>query len=128
VIAALTYLLGPVGWLIGLATRRGDPLVVYHARQSIVIDAIALGAPLVWAALAWLLTWIPAVGPIAAVLLFGLVVAAEIGMLVALAAGVVTALRGAIHMAPLVGSWAERLPIMPTAPASPQAVAAKPQE
>ena len=109
--AVLSYLLGPIGWMLGLAVRRDDPLVVYHARQSIAIDALMLAAPLVWAGVAWLVSWIPSLGPILAVVLFGLVIATEIGALVALVYGVISAARGRIRLAPLVGSWAERLPI-----------------
>lgn len=117
-IAVLTYLLGPLGWLYGLLARRDDALIVYHARQSLVINMIALAAPILWAVFGWLLSWIPAIGPILAVLLFGLVIAIEIGMIIALMYGVMHAQRGAIQMAPLVGSLAEKLPIAPIAVAS----------
>jgi uncharacterized membrane protein len=104
--AALAYL--PLVWLYGLMARREDPLVAFHARQGLALSLLALGAPLAWAILAWLLTWVPGMGPILAVVLFGLVIAAELLVLAGLLIGVVGALRGRADPVPLVGSWAER--------------------
>lgn len=110
-IAFLSYLLSIVGWLYALAFQRRDPFVFYHARQSMLLTIVALAAPLAWFVLAWVLAWIPLIGPVLSILLFSLVIATELLLFVGWIGGMRNALRGQIHPAPLVGAWAERLPL-----------------
>jgi uncharacterized membrane protein len=93
-LALAAYLLSLPGALAVLLLRRGDRFVAYHARQSLMIAAAAVAAPLLWAAVAWLLAWVPMVGPMVAVVLFNLVLAAYAWLAAAWVAGIVYALRG----------------------------------
>lgn len=93
-LALVAYLLSLPGALAVLLLRRGDRLAVYHARQSLMITAAAVAAPLLWAAGAWLLAWVPMLGPMVAVVLFNLVLATYAWLAAAWVAGIVYALRG----------------------------------
>jgi len=108
--AFLAYLLSLPGALFVLLTRRDDPFAIYHARQSLAIAIAAIVTPLAWAVVAWPLAWIPYVGPVIGVSLFGLVIAAYIGLAVSWIAGMVFALRGLARPVPLVGARATRRP------------------
>jgi uncharacterized membrane protein len=107
-IAILAYLLPIVGPFGALALRRDDPPVRYHASQALAIDLGALAAPLLWAVIAWVLTWVPTAGALLGVLSFGLVLAFEALLLVARLLGVARVVRGELRPAPVVGGWAER--------------------
>jgi uncharacterized membrane protein len=122
-IALVTYLLPLAGPLGALAARRHDALVRYHALQALAIDLGALAAPLIWAALGWVLAWVPTAGPLLGLASFGLVLAVEALLFVGRLLGVFWALRGELRAAPVVGGWAERLAFTaepPPAPAAPE--------
>jgi len=110
-LALLAYLLGPLGWLSVFLFQRKDELAVYHAKQSLLLNMLAVGAPAAWAIVAWLISWIPFLGPIVAVSLFSLVIAGYSLLIVAWVTGMVYALRAEAKPVPFVGGWAERLPI-----------------
>lgn len=107
-LAFLAYLLSLPGALILLLLRRRDPFVFYHARQSLVLSLAALVAPLIWAALAWALAWIPTVGPLLGISLFSLVIAIFIALAFSWLAGLIYALQGKIRPLPLIGAWITR--------------------
>lgn len=123
-IALITYLLPFVGPLGALAARREDQQVRYHATQALAIDLGAVIAPLVWAVVAWVLTWVPRVGALASVVLFGLVLAFEILLLAARPYGAYMAYKGHMRPAPVVGGWAERQAL--SAEAAPAAAVLEP--
>jgi len=108
-LAFAAYLLSLPGALYILLARRSDPFAVYHARQSLLIVAAGVATPLLWAVCAWLLAWVPLVGPVIAVTLFALVLAVCAGLTFSWIAGMVYALQGRFTRVPLVGRWA-RLP------------------
>ncbi|MEN9934396.1 MAG: hypothetical protein RLZZ387_975 [Chloroflexota bacterium] len=134
----LAYVLPLAGPALTLATRRDDTFARYHGTQGLAIDIGALAAPVVWAALGWVLAWIPTIGPLAALVTFALVVAFELLMLGARALGVARVLRGQLGAAPVVGGWAERIalggepaaasPMSPVAPEVIEATAEQPPE
>jgi uncharacterized membrane protein len=109
--AFLSYLLGVLGWLYMLAFRRKDTLARYHAKQSLGITIVAVGAPAVWAVAAWIVTWIPLVGPLVAAASFSLVIATYALLTVCWVVGMVYALQAKIEPIPVVGRWAERIPV-----------------
>lgn len=109
--AFLAYLLSILGWLYVLLFRRKDKLAVYHARQSLGLTILAVGGPLVWAGAAWVLSWIPLVGPVLAAALFSLIILTYIVLIVAWIVGMVYALQAKVKPVPVVGGWAERLPV-----------------
>jgi uncharacterized membrane protein len=108
--AFLAYLLLPIGWLYVFLAHRDDRLAVYHARQSIMLVAAAVIAPVVWAVAGWLLAIIPLVGPPLSVSLFALVIAVYAVLVFNWVLGMVYAWQSKIKPLPLTGRWAERLP------------------
>ena len=109
--AFLAYLLPILGWLYVLVFHRNDEFTVYHAKQSLVMTITAIGAPVVWGIVAWALTWIPLVGPIIAAALFALVILTYIVLTATWIVGLVYVSRAKAKPVPVVGGWAERLPV-----------------
>jgi uncharacterized membrane protein len=110
-LAFLAYLLPIFGWLYVLLFHRKDEFAAYHAKQSLGLTVIAIGAPAIWAVVAWIVSWIPLIGPIIAVALFSLVIATYMLLIVAWVTGIVYALQAKAKPIPVVGGWAERIPI-----------------
>lgn len=106
--AFFAYLFLAVGALLVLLFSRKDRFAVYHARQSIVITVVAIAAPVVWAVPAYLVAFIPFVGPILAAASFTLVIAAFIALFVAWVSGLVYALQAAPKPVPFFGDLAKR--------------------
>ena len=109
--AFLAYLLPVLGWLYVLVFHRKDEFAVYHAKQSLVITITAIGAPMVWAVVAWVIAWIPLVGPVVAAALFALVMLTYIVLVATWIVGLVYVSRAKMKPIPVVGGWAERLPV-----------------
>ena len=109
--AFLAYLLPIVGWLYVLLFRRKDDFAVYHAKQSMMLTMTAVGAPTVWALFAWVFSWLPLAGPIISVALFALVILAYIFLAATWVIGMVYAFQAEMKPVPVVGGWAERIPI-----------------
>ena len=108
--AFLAYLLPVFGWLYVFLFRREDEFAVYHAKQSMVLTIAAIGAPVVWAVAAWVVAWIPLVGPVIAAALFALVLLAYVALGAIWIVGMVNALQAKMKPVPIVGTWAERIP------------------
>ncbi len=107
--AAIGYI--PVlGWIYVFFVQRKDPFATFHLRQSLGLVLSMLGIFLLWAVVAWIITWIP-YGDVFAVAVFSLVLVAWVAGAIAWLVGVVNALRGLMNGVPLFGSWASRLPI-----------------
>ncbi len=104
-LAFFAYLLSVPGALFVLLTRRDEPFALFHARQSLAIAIAAVGAPLIWAVIAWSGAWIPVGGPLIGLSLFSLVIAVYLTLAVAWVTGMVFALRGEARLVPLVGAW-----------------------
>lgn len=109
--AFLAYLLPVVGWLYVFLLHRKNGLAVYHAKQSMMLTMTAAGVPVAWALVAWIVSWIPLAGPLIAVTLFTLVILAYIFLTVDWVIGMIYALYARMRPVPLVGRWAERIPI-----------------
>lgn len=103
--AFIAYLLSLPGAIIVLLTQRNDPFATHHARQSLAIVVGAIGVPLAWAVIAWLLAWIPVIGAALGVALFALVLAAYTVFFVSWLIGMVCALQGVTWTMPLLGRW-----------------------
>lgn len=110
-LAFLAYLLSILGWLYVLLFRRRDKLAVYHAKQSLGLTLIAMAASVAWALGAWILSWIPLVGPLVAAATFSLVILTYAFLGVAWIIGMVYALQAKTKPLPLVGRWVERIPV-----------------
>jgi uncharacterized membrane protein len=113
-LAFLAYLLTVPGWLYVLLFRRKDQFAVFHAKQSAVLTLVAIGVPLAWLIVSWILSWIPLVGFILAVALFSLVMAAYAVLIVDWIIGMVFSLQLKYTPLPVVGGWAKQIPILKT--------------
>jgi uncharacterized membrane protein len=109
--ALLAYLLPIFGWLYVLLFHRKDEFAIYHAKQSVMLTMTAIGAPVAWAVVAWIVSWLPLAGPIIAAALFALVILIYIFLAVTWVIGMVYALQAKVKPVPVLGGWAERIPI-----------------
>ncbi|MGA9349424.1 MAG: hypothetical protein WBW48_11560 [Anaerolineae bacterium] len=109
--AFLAYLLPVVGWLYVFLFHRKDELAVHHAKQSMVLTMTAVGAPAAWALVAWIVSWIPWAGSVISAALFALVILTYIFLAVIWVIGMVYALQAKMKPVPVLGGWAERIPI-----------------
>lgn len=110
-LAFLAYLLSILGWLYVLLCQRKDKLAVYHAKQSLGLTLVAIGAFVIWALGSWILSWIPLVGSLVAAISFAQVILIYIFLSVAWIMGMVYALQAKMQPLPFVGKWAERIPV-----------------
>ena len=110
-LAFLAYLLSILGWLYVLLFQRKDRLAVYHAKQSLVLTLVAIGVLAIWGVMAWVISWIPLVGPLVAAAAFSLVLLTYLFLIVVWIMGMVHALQAEAKPLPLVGRWVERIPI-----------------
>ena len=113
-LAFLTYLLIIPGWLYVLLFRREDRFAVFHAKQSAVLTLAAIGVPLAWLVVSWIISWIPLVGFILAVASFSLVMAAYAVLIVDWVVGMVFALQLKRQPLPVIGGWVRQIPILKT--------------
>jgi uncharacterized membrane protein len=110
-LAFLSYLLSVVGWLYVLLFHREDEFAVYHAKQSMTLTVVAVAVPGIYALFAWVVTWVPLVGPFTAAALFSLVIATYIFLIAAWIGSMVNALQDKMKALPVVGRWGERIPV-----------------
>ena len=107
--AAVAYL-PVIGWIYTYFVQRKSQLTMFHLRQSISLFGTLIAVLVLWAVVAWVITWIP-YGVIFGVALFALVMAAFFVGAVAWLVGIVNALRGLMNEVPLFNAWAKHLPI-----------------
>lgn len=110
IFAFLSYLLLIPGWLIVLIFRRKHESELAHARQSMVINLVAVLALLVWFLVTWMLVSIPIMGPLLAWFAFALVLMIWIAFAILWLTGMIRALRGSQKPLALIGSWAVKIP------------------
>jgi uncharacterized membrane protein len=106
--AAIVYI-PVIGWIYGFFQRK-NALADFHLRQSIGLIVGLAVSFLVWAVVAWILTWIP-FGEIFAVALFTLVMTMFIIGVIAWVVGIINALRGKMNNLPIFGGIARRIPL-----------------
>ncbi len=106
-IAVASYLVPVLGWLFILLFRKKNPFAVYHARQAVLLTIVAVGAPIVWAVVAWIVAQFPFGGLLAA-FLFSLVIAVYFGVIIAWLGGIVHALKAEYRPIPIFGGWVRR--------------------
>ncbi len=109
--AFVAYLLLIVGALFVLIFRRNDPFARFHARQSIVLTGVAVLAPLVWAVVGVILGQIPITGAILSIAAFAIVIIVYLFLIGLWLTGMSNALRAKGAALPVIGHWAERLPV-----------------
>lgn len=108
-VAVLAYLLSLMGCLVVCVFWRRDSLARYHVAQSLGLTIIAVITPVVWAVVAWTVSWVPFLGPVVAVTVFSFVIAVYLLLGFAWIAGMVNALKGKTQPLPIIGTWAERM-------------------
>lgn len=109
--AFLAYLLPIFGWLYVLLFHRKDEFALYHAKQSMMLTMTAVGTPAAWVVVAWIVSWFPLAGPIISAALFALVILIYIFLAIDWVIGMVYASQARMQPIPVVGGWAERIPI-----------------
>jgi len=97
-----------IGWLYVLFFVKDNDLAKFHLQQSIGVFAFLLAAIAGWAAVTWVLSWIP-FGFFVGVILFTMVIVALGFAVVAWVMGLVYALQGRMVLLPLFGRMANRL-------------------
>ena len=104
--AFLAYLLSLVGAIYVLFFRpEKEQFALYHAKQSLGIQLIALALLLAWFIVMWILAWIPYIGFIFGIALFSLVIAAYIVLTISCISGMVYALQMKQQPVLIIGNW-----------------------
>ena len=106
-LAYLSYLIPVIVPLYVIFTQRKEVFSRYHAFQSLALVAGAVIVPIFWAVPAWVVTWIPLVGP----LLSAVSKSPTTTLLVGWGMGMHAALQAKIRPGPLFGGWGERFQI-----------------
>ncbi len=110
--AFLTYLLLFFGWIYVFVAHRDNKLAIYHTKQSIMLVLTAISVPLIWAIIGWLLSFIiPYFGFVFAIALFALAIVILLFLALIWIIGMTYALKAEFKPLPVVGGWAEQLPI-----------------
>ncbi|MCC6895701.1 MAG: hypothetical protein IT321_22965 [Anaerolineae bacterium] len=109
--AFIAYLLPVFGWLYVYLFQRSNSFAVFHLRQAIGLVLFLIGTLLVWAVAAWLIAQIP-FAAMFSVATFSVVMAAYMFGVVIWVLGMMNALRNKSALLPLIGEWANRLPIV----------------
>jgi uncharacterized membrane protein len=100
-----------LGWLYVLLFQRKDELAAYHAKQSLVLTLVAIGSFVIWLLGGWIVSWVPLVGILIAAAAFSQVILVYLFLGVTWIMGMVYALQAKRQPLPLVGKWAERIPL-----------------
>ena len=108
---AIAWLLPILGWAWLWLQHRDDARARQALRESLALWLAVLGALCLWALAAWLLTWLPFVGPLMAMASFSLVLVAWLVCALLWLSGLLRALRGDARPLPLLGRLTRRLPL-----------------
>lgn len=108
-LALICYLIPVLGPLYLLVGKRDNRLAQVHGRQmlALALSLIALFGG--WLVVAWVLAWIPTVGPLAGAMLFALVITGLIASVVLWVVGLVHALQGREVALPVIWNVSRRL-------------------
>jgi uncharacterized membrane protein len=99
-----------IGWIYVLFTQRGNPLAVFHLKQSVGLFLFLIAALVTWMIVAYVLAWLPLMAALSAAL-FTVVMVVYIYGAVAWIIGLINALKNRESRLPVFGRWADRLPI-----------------
>lgn len=105
--AVLAYL-PVIGWVYVLLFQQNNDLAKFHLRQSIGLFLFLIASFAAWAAVTWVLSWVP-YGFLIGVVLFTLVITAVALGFVALIMGIIYALQGRVAYLPIFGKAASRI-------------------
>lgn len=108
--AVIVYLLPVIGWLYVLLLQRQNSFAIFHLKQVISLCLFLLAVFVGWGVIAWLLAWIPLMASVS-VALFTMVIVASVFTAIAWIIGLVNALSNRLVPLPVVGRWADRLPV-----------------
>jgi uncharacterized membrane protein len=109
ILAFISYI-PVIGWIYVWYGQRSEQFAVFHLRQSIGLFLSVVVVFGGWVVIGWILTWIPYM-VVLSMALFSLVIAAVFFGVVAWLIGVANAFNGKVAYLPLVGEWANRLPL-----------------
>jgi len=107
-LAAVIAYIPIIGWLYVLLLRRRDVFAVFHLKQAVGLVVFLAAVFAGWAAITWLLGWIP-FAFILGNALFALVIVAYVFGAFALIGGMLNAARGRVALLPIFGRTANRI-------------------
>jgi uncharacterized membrane protein len=99
-----------IGWIYVYLLQRNNPLAIFHLRQSVGLVFFLVITFVIWAVVGYLIALIPYMA-VFSVGLFTIVMAFYIFGVVAWVIGIINALNNKSTPLPLLGQWANRLPI-----------------
>jgi uncharacterized membrane protein len=109
IFAAIAYI--PIlGWILVLLFKRRAPLPMFHVRQSIGLFVFMIICFAAWAAVTWVLGWIP-FGFMFGVSLFTMVIIAFAFVIITWVNGIIHALNGHVEILPFIGTRANDIPL-----------------
>ncbi len=97
-----------IGWLYVILVKRQNSLSMFHLRQSIGLFIFLGAAFAAWAAVTWIISWIP-FGFLVGMALFTMVITAYIFGIIAWVSGIIYALQGRMALLPLIGKMANSI-------------------
>ncbi len=107
-LAAVVAYVPIVGWLYVLLFCRRDVFAIFHLKQAVGIVVFLVAVFVSWAAITWLLGWIP-FAFIFGNALFALVICTYMFGAFAWISGVLNAARGRVALLPIFGRTANRI-------------------
>ncbi len=107
----IAWLLPVIGWAWLWLQHRADERARQALREALALWLTVIGAFAVWAPAAWLVAWLPFVGPLVALASFSLVLSTWLLCAILWLGGLLRALRGDERPLPLLGRITRRLPV-----------------
>jgi len=99
-----------IGWIYVWFAHRKETFALFHLRQSVGLFLFVIGVFVGWVVIGWILMWLPYMA-VFSMALFSLVMAAIFFGVIAWLVGVANAFNGKVAYIPIVGEWANKLPL-----------------
>ncbi|MEN4040743.1 MAG: hypothetical protein ROW39_00245 [Anaerolineaceae bacterium] len=109
ILAFIAYL-PVIGWIYVWFTHRSHSFAVFHLRQSVGLFLFVAGVFAGWVVIGWVLAWLPYM-VVFSMALFALVMAAVFFGVIAWLVGIANAFNGRVAYLPMIGEWANKLPL-----------------
>ncbi|MCJ7548929.1 MAG: hypothetical protein MUQ30_04535 [Anaerolineae bacterium] len=107
-LAILAYVIPMAGPIYLMLARRERAYIQYHARQMLALTLALIALPMVWAVVAWSISWVPIAGACVAAALFALVILGFLCGVGIWIAGLAQVMQGRLKPLPVVWALSER--------------------